>query len=191
MSKINITFSLHHPEDSKSLLLDAEVCVFYSRWRLWTTYSFWVNEQRANVRAIPCQAFQSNWTDTHEKQCSFECIIWQIFRLLSLKLWQHKNDALWTAGRGENTQWEKEQVFTPVPFTEPNGLWALNALINQYLSPYINNATKLWMTSGTKKGHFNAHKIAPRLVTWARFLSRMITPSQGTEPLTEHWIYWG
>lgn len=46
------------------------------------------------------------------------------------------------------------------------------------------------MTFVTKKGHFNAHKIAPRLVTWARFLSRMITPSQGRGPLTVHLIYY-
>lgn len=150
---------------------------------------FWgQDEQKANVRAVPCQAFQSNWTDTHKDQCSFECITWQIFRLLSLKLCQKKKkkDVPWTSGRGENTEWEKEKVFSPVPFTKPNGLWALNALINQYLSLYINNATKLWMTFVTKKGHFNAHKIAPRLVTWARFLSRMITPSQGRGPLTVH-----
>jgi len=142
------------------------------------------DEQQANVRAVPCQAFQSNWTDTYEKQCSFECITWQIFRLLSLKLCQLKMMPFEQQGEVK-IQWEKEQVFPPVPFTGPNGLWALNALINQYLSLYI-NATKLWMTFVTKKGHFNAHKIAPRLVTWARFLSRMITPPQGGGPLTVH-----
>lgn len=36
------------------------------------------------------------------------------------------------------------------------------------------------MTFLTKKGHFNVHKTAPSLVTLARFLSRMITLSQGT-----------
>lgn len=66
--------------------------------------------------------------------------------------------------RGENTQWEKEKLFPTVPFTEPNGLWALNALINQYLSLYINNATKLGKAVVTKELHFHAHKIALRLV---------------------------
>lgn len=39
-----------------------------------------------------------------------------------------------------------------------------------------------------KKGHFNAQRLL-QLVTWARFLSRMITPSQGTGPLTVQGIY--
>lgn len=58
----------------------------------------------ANRRAIPPQAFQSNWIDIHEDQCCFECITWQIFSLLSLKRCPQgknktkKNDVFW---RGE------------------------------------------------------------------------------------------
>lgn len=45
------------------------------------------------------------------------------------------------------------------------------------------------MTFGTKKGHFNAHEIAPVSNSDLFFFpplpaSRMITPSQGAGPLT-------
>lgn len=83
-----------------------------------------------------------------------------MFRLLSLKLGRAKSDVLNNGARWKYSG-RKSKSSPSVPFTEPNGLWALNALINQYLSLYINKATKLWMTFGTKKGHFNAHKIAP------------------------------
>ena len=58
---------------------------------------------KANVRATPCKAFQGNWTDTYENQCSFECISWQIFMLLSLKLCQQrkKRKKRWPLNNGE------------------------------------------------------------------------------------------
>lgn len=113
MFKINTSLPLYYTRRRSIFFMcsDAEVCLFYSRWRLRTTYSLGgQDEQKANVRAIPCQAFQSNWTDTHEDQCSFECITWQIFRLLSLKLCQQKNNIFWTTARGENIVRERASL---------------------------------------------------------------------------------